>query len=403
MHDAGRSDQPSRWSDDAFLDQLRRQGDELADTAVASLAHEDCRHLFAQMDVNSAPLPRHVAAPLRGFFDATATLPSLDGVPIDFARLKRGEAVFCTHAFPAALVLIAASLPQGYAARNLAEILMISGDLKNHAYRRLLGVLQMVVDVTQAGGFEPSGAAVVSARKLRLLHAGVRRIARRQPRLRDYERTYGVPVNHEDMLATIMGFSLLVIEGFERLDMPLSPGEAEDFYYIWRVFAQLMGIHPAGRPDSTAYVPESVADARTFYDSYARRHFVDDPAKNPEGVALARANLAMMRDLLPKARVLRWLTGPAPRVYMQILNGEAGMRRVGITPVRAFPLARWLLLRLPRLWSAAWREADRVFDPSAHAHENMSRLFFQSLITRSYGRPVEFLVPERLRDMRKLA
>ena len=403
MEEATSRVQPSRWSDDGFLDALRLQGDALADAAVARLKREDYRHLFAQMDTDSAPLPHHVAAPLRAFFEATHGMPTLDGTPVDAARLHAGEQVFCTHAFPAALVLIAASLPQGYAARNLAEILMISGDLQHHAYRRLLGVLQMVVNVTRAGGFEAGGAAVVTAQKLRLLHAGVRRIAHGQARLRDYQRTYGVPVNHEDMLATIMGFSLLVIDGFERLDIPLTPAQAEDYYYIWRVFAQLMGIHPEGDRNGTAYVPATVAEARTFYDSYARRHFVDDPGQNREGVALARANLAMMRDLLPKAWLLRWLTRPAPRIYMQILNGPEGMRRVGIAPVAGFRLARWLLRRLPRIWALAWSEADRVLDPSAHAHENLSRLFFQHLITRAYGRPVEFLLPERLRDLRKLA
>jgi len=88
-------------------------------------------------------------------------------------------------------VLLAKSPPSGYAAPSLALVLNLSGDLIRSPYRRLLGVLQMVVNVCASRGFEPGGRAVVTAQKLRLLHEGVRRIARR--RLPDFEARYGVP------------------------------------------------------------------------------------------------------------------------------------------------------------------------------------------------------------------
>ena len=75
-----------------------------------------------------------------------------------------------------------------------------------------------------------------------------------------------MPVNHEDMLATIMGFSWLLIDGVRRLDLPLGHDEAEDLYYLWRVFALLMGIHPPGRPHDDSLIPPTIADAAAFYD-----------------------------------------------------------------------------------------------------------------------------------------
>ena len=84
---------------------------------------------------------------------------------------------------------------------------------------------------------------MVTAQKLRLLHAGIRRLATKYRPA--YQARFGVPVNHEDMLATIMAFSYLLVIGIERLGLPLSRTEAEDLYYLWRVFAVLMGIHPA--------------------------------------------------------------------------------------------------------------------------------------------------------------
>lgn len=391
----------SLWSDDRFLDSLRAQGDQLADECMVRLGdRDDFRRLFEVMDSNSTPVPADTPAPLRAFLDAPHAGPVVDGAAIDRARLERGEKVYSTHAFPAALILLAASVPQGYAAPNLSRLLMMSGDLERHAYRRLLGVLQMVVNVSRADGFEAGGAAIVTARKMRLLHAGIRRITR--SRLPDYEPRFGVPVNLEDMLATIMGFSYLVVDGLRRLDIPITDDEAEDYYYLWRVFAQFTGIHPADEPHRSTYVPATLADAATFYRAYARRHFTDASA-NPDGVRLARANLQMMQDLLPRTVLGRLGTQRVPRIYMQILNGPEALTRVGIDPVVGLPIARWVLRVLPRIWSLVWSEGDRVLDPDAHVHENLSRLFFQRLIDRSYGKPVTFLLPETLADMRRLA
>ena len=87
-----------------------------------------------------------------------------------------------------------------------------------------------------------------------------------------YQEKFGVPVNHEDMLATIMAFSYLLIDGMRRLDLELQEAEAEDLYYAWRVFALLMGIHPDGRPHDDSLIPATLAEAAEFYASYVRRN-----------------------------------------------------------------------------------------------------------------------------------
>ena len=94
--------------------------------------------------------------------------------------------------------MLAKSLPEGYAAPNLAQVLNLSGDLRNRTYKRLLATLQLVLNVSSCTGFGPGGRAVISAQKLRLLHAGTRYITRKaRPH---FEEKYGVPVNQEDML-----------------------------------------------------------------------------------------------------------------------------------------------------------------------------------------------------------
>jgi hypothetical protein len=202
-------------------------------------------------------------------------------------------------------------------------------------------------------------------------------------------------VNLEDMLATIMGFSYLVIAGLRLLRVELSDAEAEDYYYLWRVYAQLMGIHPPAAPESAAYVPESVALAGEFYAAYARRHYVG-PEANPEGPVLARDNLELMLALLPRG--LRLISGSfIPRYYLGVLLGDAGCARVAIKPARGDWLLRLLLSSVPRL---IHRPAEKVPEPLV---ERVGRLVFQGMIHRAWNGEVKFLVPDSLAALRQLS
>ncbi len=391
-----------KWSDDQFLDELRLKGDDEADRCFFQLQDElkedDFGELFQKLNTNNVTASGNLPEPLRAFLITTMRLPLVDAQPIDRERLKRGQRVFMTHALPAALVLLVKSLLEGYAAPSLSKVLSITNNLTQRPYRRLLGVLQMLINVSAVGGFEPSGKAIVTAPKIRLLHAGVRKIVREQ--LEDYELRYHVPVNLEDMLGTIMGFSYLVITGLKQLRIGLSDDQAEDLYYLWRVFAQMMGIHPEGQADSSEYVPRNLSEAKEFYESYKRRHYVS-AVHNPEGVQLASINLRMLNDLLPQTPLRRLGMHILPRIYMEELLGREGCERICIEPVRFLFLTKWLVKTFPSLWSRLWGVVDRV-NPSEHIHENISRVFFQGLINREFNGEITFRVPDTLEELKKL-
>lgn len=371
----------AKWSDDVFLDGLRRQGDPEADEVIRRLVAEGgeraAEYVFRVMRVNDDPVPPEAPAPLREFMETTGELPP----DVDVARLERGGHVFFRHAVPAAIVLLASSLPRGYAAPCLCEILGISRDLQRHPYDRLMGVLQLLVDISNAKAFKPRGRAVLTAQKLRLLHAGVRSIA---PRYRPgYTERFGVPVNHEDMLGTVMGFSWLVLDGMRRLGLGLTAQHEEDYYYLWRVFSLLMGIHPPGRPHDDSLIPASVADAAAFYASYARRND-SGPEANPYGRLLTLDNLAMMENLLP-----RWLRRLgfryAPRVAMGDLMTPAELARVGFRPLSGHHFLRAVFRAL--LWTA--QGAMTVLPFSAL----LAQLMFKGMIDTDRGGEVTFSIP----------
>jgi hypothetical protein len=377
-----------KWSDDRFLDGLRQQGDRQADLAVGRLVEERevgaVNEIFKTLRADAAPIPADAPAPLREFVAATGSLPSWT----DRECLARGGKVFLKHASSAAVVMLASSLPRGYAAPCLCRVLSISRDLQTHPYQRLMGVIQLLVNVSSQGAFEPNGRAVVTAQKLRLLHAGVRTLV---PRFRPgYEEKFGVPVNHEDMLATIMGFSYLVIEGIQRLGLPLSAEEAEDFYYLWRVYAQMMGIHPEGKPDDDSYIPATVAEAGQFYASYVRRQD-SGPAENPAGLVLTQDNLAMMSDLIP--RPLRFLgLGMAPRLAMSELMTPVEMARVGVQPVAGHGSLR-------AVFGLVLRLAQGALDVLPFS-TRLATLIFQDMIDTSRDGVVEFCIPASLAILR---
>jgi hypothetical protein len=385
------ADTSGRWSDDAFLDALRASGDPAADAAVAALIADGgmaaAGAAFKLLRANATPLPADAPAPLRAFVAAAAGLPP----QADPARLRRGGQAFLRNALPSVVVLLASSLPRGYAAPCLCEILSISGDLLRHPFGRLMGVVQLLIDISAPDAFDGGGRAIVTARKLRLLHAGVRALV---PKYRpDYQARFGVPVNHEDMLATIMAFSYLLIDGVRRLELPLRDDEAEDLYHLWRVFALLMGIHPPGRPADDSLVPATIADAAAFYAAYVRRH--DTGAdRNPTGVALTRENLVMMRSMIPAPLRLLGL-GFAPRIAMTELLSPEELARVGMSPLAghaAIKALTGLVLRLGR-------------DVGEHTSfaARLSRLLLQGMVDVDRRGEVAFSIPASQEDLRTAA
>ena len=390
----------TKWSDDVFLNQIQRLGDPDADDCVRQLrglsSDQDFRSQFHQLTTNDASLPADLPPVVEAFFERFHGLPEPDGVPVNMERLRAGQKVFLDNCLLSCVVLLLKSVPEGYQAPNLTAILHRTRNLEDHTYVRLLGVLQMVVNVCSIGGFETKGAAIVTANKLRLLHAGIRHIVART--IPDYGARFGMPVNLEDMLGTIMGFSMLVVDGFACLEVPLSAKEADDFYYVWTVFALIMGIHPPGRPSDTSWVPQSLAEAREFYRSYARRHY-RPAAENPTGVELTVSLLQMVNSLLPDTFLKHFGLSRLPKLYLQDLIGKEAMKALGVRPSRLVPRA--LLNLVPLLLRWFWAEADRL-KPLEGLHEKLSALFLHGLIQQSYGGEVTFLVPKRLRSLREL-
>lgn len=376
-----------KWTPE-LLEAMRHCGDEAADRTLeqaSALQGEVSRisAVFRSFAADDAEIPADAPAELLDFVAATRDLPP----GLDLARVERGGRVMMDNAMLCALVLLLKSLPSGYAAPRLSTILHLTHNLERRPYKRALGVLQMLVNIARPGAFAPGARAVVTAQKMRLLHAGVRQVVRR--RLPGFEAQFGVPVSQLDLTFTIMTFSVHVIDGLAELGVQLSEADAEDYFYLWRMYGQMQGIRPE-------WMPATLQEGRDFCDAFQPE--ISTAAQNPDGELLTSADLDMMRNLLPWPLRLLGL-GLAPRVYLLRLLGEEGAARVGVAPVAGHALLDWLILKLPVLWHRFWNAAV----PDSQAHARLSRFFFSALIDEAWGGEVRFSVPDHLRDLRSLA
>ncbi len=433
----------TKWSDDSFLDTIRGHTDSLADECVRKLNTNgvttgEVSKIFAAMKANGHPLPPEVQSdpkfsPLREFLRQTSTVPP----NTDLERIDRGQTAFMTHLIPSVLALLLKSIPEGYASPPLTKVLNISGQLRDNPYHRLMGTLRFLIDVSSPHSFEcPSDTdashdhepgtvrrGIVTLQQVRLLHAGVRvNIAPKWADYPDYKKQMRAePISLEDVLGTLIGFSLLVVRGLQILRVrmgsegtgPYSDDE-EAYYYVWRTFGQMFGIHPPGEPHSLEYLPKNLTEAKEFYDSYRRRHYVGardftrgwrdvSEGKNPDGVALADAHVRMVGVVIQHIfpRFLRPLVpGPAvrlvPRIYMRQLIGDTGCARIGVRPVTLFVLLKKLLFEFPHVWARFWGRVD------SDVHVGISRWFLEYLIRYGYEKGVKFTIPSSVEDLKNL-
>jgi hypothetical protein len=99
-------------------------------------------------------------------------------------------------------------------------------------------------DYIPAQALRPGGKAWKLALQVRTLHGKVRQSILQPTGKRQWDtKKYGVPINQEDMSATLLAFSVNVIMGFEIIaGVPLPDQEQLDYLALWRYIGWLLGI-----------------------------------------------------------------------------------------------------------------------------------------------------------------
>ena len=260
------------------LEPLRSVGDPLADAVTAQIAAEvkgASSRKRGLHDYGYDAVARVEAMQAAGDVAAAALIDSMRVVPpwVDAARVRSGAEFFCANIVASGTCLMNLSLIGGFGAWRINKVLESTGYLsagRDDVHRRLLETLSFVLSCSSlspphaAPAMAPGGSGWRAAFAVRMLHSSVRVRLTSCGRSHWDCSTYGVPINVEDMCATLLGFSIVVLMGLERVGLlwHISNRECEDYMHLWRLIGHWLGLPP----EITARL-DSVASAQCLLES----------------------------------------------------------------------------------------------------------------------------------------
>jgi len=323
----------SAYADDR-LDPWRGRGDPTADALIAGVAasgeirvvSEVLRHLVA----NEQPIPELLPPVVAAWLTDTARLPAW----VDLERMERGTRLATDHGPQIAVTLVGASLPYCYAAYPDVKVLTFSHRLDQDPYRRVGETAQFVLGVSAPGSMRPGGKGIRKIQKVRLLHAAIRHLITNSGRWD--AAAWGTPINQEALVGTLLSFSVLVARSLGVLGVRVSPQEAEDWFYAWRVIGEMLGIAPD-------VLPREIDNATLLTEVIVGRNH----RHSEDGVTMTRALLELMADALPRrfnaapAALMRHLSGDELCDLLEVPRGEGrSLRRLSPRLGRVVDLAQ---------------------------------------------------------------
>ncbi len=297
--------------DDAFLDSLRSVGDPDADRVVAGLfgGSGDASAAFRALVVHQ----REQTDPKLAEYLARHDEPPDWAKPEGVAKGQECFARWGAHVFTA---LYAAALPSAYACWRGVHVLGLTARLETDAKRRLNETAQFHLDVMEPRGLEYGARGYIDVRHVRLMHAAVRWLILNDPRARaEWDPAWGTPVNQEDLLETLLTFTEVVFEVFDRTGVVYTEEEADQYLLAWSLVGYLMGV----RPDM---LPLTRDVTRRLMPEVRRRQFGPSEA----GKALTAALLDQGRALCPPG--LRGMPATTVRFYV----GDVTADYLGVPP-----------------------------------------------------------------------
>ena len=227
------------------LEAMRCEGDDIADEALYNARNmteilDLCKSAAANK-CNMKSLQPSVAP----FVESVLQTPEW----IDFDKVARGQRVFLRHFASAGLGLLYFSLIGGFSAPKIVKVLSSTSYLtenEERTWRRLNETFEMVVDcICDDDALRIGGKGWCSVLRVRLLHSHVRAMLLGKKGSNSWDsQFYGIPINQEDMLATLMAFSINVLDSVEKIEgaFSLSPKDKENYLHLWRVIGYYIGV-----------------------------------------------------------------------------------------------------------------------------------------------------------------
>ncbi len=318
---------------DAELDAWRQVGDPEADRFVADhFKKESIRPLMAalvqQKNVARTDLAElaideneEAEASLQELLKAMAE--RLPGVTDEDIQI--GQDLFEMYGPEILMILGCYSLPAAYSAKKGVQVLATTKFLELEPDRRLAETSQIIMDVMTEGLGEGKGGRE-AAERTRLIHAAIRRLLVEDP---DFDtETLGVPINQEDLAATLMTFSYLVLEGLGKMNMRVTDEQAQAYIDTWRQVGCLLGIE-------SGLLPQNLEEAEQLTRAIQNRQV----APSQHGIRL----LDILRNALAE-KTLPGLPSAMMRLFMPADVADA----MEIPRNMMWPVPDWAIHQLVR-------------------------------------------------------
>ena len=375
---------------DEFLWSKRLMGDPIADEVITTLLAENQKgeidQIFQMLVQNRQfPNPAFDALPVKvrdiveGYFVHTRKLPAY----AEPFKLMVASDVFRQHGPKILMILLCKSLPLCYTCWRGAKVLYQTGRLRVHdgsltAFsRRLMETAQFVVDMLTKDNFEQDGTAIVATQKVRLMHATIRHFAQQRNWDKD---TYGIPINQQDLVGTLLSFGVVIVDGLEQLGITLTSEEREAYLHLWRVVGAMMGI-------DSDLLTEDETECRDLMNAI----LAQQSGPSVEGTELTNACTALMHD--------RLIVGPLQRLSPYFVRFFVGDHYADMLKVPASDVGNSAVME-----AVQW--IDRSMKDTNEQHillSAMGRAFSHSMISRilqftNAAKSEQFYLPSALTD-----
>lgn len=232
----GRELAPSR-DEYRAVTQALWDGDKPMDELVSWMFETDTRQRKAQLQqaIQQGYLAQSPQA-IQRFFATLERPPAW----IDFDLIEEGVRFIHGLGIAAGYVLRDLALMGGYMLSGFNQSLVMTGALNKGTSQRIAETGKWWIDCTEPGGLNSFGPGFRTTLQVRLVHALVRRGLDKRP---DWDHgRWGLPLSQIDMVATYLGFSVVMLVGLRKMGIPVLPRESKAVIHLWSYACWLMGV-----------------------------------------------------------------------------------------------------------------------------------------------------------------
>ena len=191
-----------------------------------------------------------------------------------------GQRFFAEHQWTLNLSFLLGSLPMSYCGASGATVLVRTGNFTDEPQRRVFETANLVLELAREGELVPGGRGYLMLRRLRLLHAVVRRVVEQG----EWDGIDdGRAVNQLQLLGTLWCFAITSLDVLDRSDIDVTDDDRVAWVHLWNVVGHLLGVVP---PEvlGERLLPMEEAEARACFEEIQAEEFHE----SADGRLLAR-------------------------------------------------------------------------------------------------------------------